>query len=88
MDQYKNVINKAVDYVARNLEGNEDLYALAISSYALQMANHNSKDYILQTFDARAMRKGSREQERQRHKISEKNLQFILLATVNWCGSI
>lgn len=58
MEQYQNAINKAVDYVVRNLEGNDDLYAQAISSYALQMANHNAKNYILQTFDVRAMRKG------------------------------
>lgn len=57
-NKYQNVINKAVDYVVRNLEGNDDLYALAVASYALQLAKHNSKNYILQTFDARAMRKG------------------------------
>lgn len=57
-NKYQNVINKAVDYVVRNLEGNDDLYALALASYALQLAKHNSKNYILQTFDAQAIRKG------------------------------
>lgn len=56
---YQNIINKAIDYVVRNLEGNEDLYSLAIASYALQLANHNSKNYILQTLDVRAIRKGN-----------------------------
>lgn len=58
MPSYQNVVNKAIDYVARNLEGNDDLYSLAVASYALQLANHNSKNYILQTFDSRATRKG------------------------------
>lgn len=56
---YQNVVNKAIDYVVRNLEGNDDVYSLAVASYALQLANHNSKNYILQTLDLRAIRKGS-----------------------------
>lgn len=57
-DMYQNVVNKAIDYVVRNLEGNDDTYSLAIASYALQLANHNSKEYILQTLDARSIRNG------------------------------
>lgn len=56
---YQNVINKAIDYIVRNLEGNDDLYSLAVASYALQLANHQSKNYILQTLDTRAVRKGT-----------------------------
>lgn len=55
---YRNVINKAMDFVARNLVSSDDVYTLAVASYALQLAQHNSKDYILQTFDSRAMNKG------------------------------
>lgn len=55
---YNNVINKAIDYVVRNLEAGDDTYSLAVASYALQLANHNSKEYILQTLDARSIRKG------------------------------
>lgn len=55
---YNNVINKAIDYVVRNLEAGDDTYSLAVASYALQLANHNSKEYILQTLDARSMQKG------------------------------
>lgn len=55
---YRNVINKAIDYVVRNLEGNDDVYSLAVASYALQLANHNSKNYILQTLDVKSKRKG------------------------------
>lgn len=58
MAMYQNVINKAIDYVIRNLEGNDDLYSLAVASYAVQLANLNSKSYILQTFDVKAIRKG------------------------------
>ena len=43
-----------MDFIVRNLEGNDDIYALAVASYALQLAEHNAKDYILQTFDSRA----------------------------------
>lgn len=59
MSMYQNVINKAIDYVVRNLEGNDDLYSLAVASYAVQLANLNSKSYILQTFDVKAIRKGN-----------------------------
>lgn len=47
-----------MDYVVRNLEGNDDIYSQALAAYALQLANHNSKNYILQTLDSRASRKG------------------------------
>lgn len=47
-----------MDYIARNLGSSDDVYTLAIASYALQLAQHNAKDYILQTFDSRAINKG------------------------------
>lgn len=55
---YRNVINKAMDYIARNIADNDDIYSLALTSYALQLAQHNSKDYILQTFDSKAALQG------------------------------
>lgn len=55
---YRNVINKAMDYIARNLVASDDAFTLAIASYALQLAQHNSKDYILQTLDSQAINKG------------------------------
>lgn len=55
---YHNFVNKAIDHVVRNLEGNEEIYALAVASYALQLANHNSKNYILQTLDSKSIRRG------------------------------
>lgn len=47
-----------MDYIVRNLQATDDIYALALASYALQLAQHNSKNYILQTFDSRASLKG------------------------------
>lgn len=55
---YQNAINKAIDYVARNLEGSDDLFSLSVAAYTLQLANHNSKNYILQTLDLKSKRKG------------------------------
>lgn len=82
---YNNVINKAIDYVVRNLEANDDTYSLAVASYALQLANHNSKEYILQTLDARSIRKGTQS------LIStvcfvffEENPQFQLFCYLRW----
>ncbi|XP_054284946.1 CD109 antigen-like isoform X2 [Macrosteles quadrilineatus] len=38
--QFRNTINKAIDYIVRNLDGLEDTYSLAICSYALHLAQH------------------------------------------------
>lgn len=84
-------MNKAIDYVARNLEGNDDLYSLAVASYALQLANHNSKNYILQTFDSRATRKGkfnSRLHDSSFTRDIYENLtQLKILADLKWWES-
>lgn len=52
---HRNAVNKAMDYIARNLEGLDDLYALAVAAYALQIADHNAKDYVLRILDSRAI---------------------------------
>ncbi|XP_072743357.1 thioester-containing protein 1 allele R1 isoform X2 [Anoplolepis gracilipes] len=38
--KYRNTINKAVDYIVRNLEGLNDTYALSLCAYALNLAKH------------------------------------------------
>lgn len=38
--QYRNIIYKGVDYLARNLHDIDDKYALAISTYVLGLAGH------------------------------------------------
>ncbi|XP_035917630.1 CD109 antigen-like isoform X4 [Anopheles stephensi] len=54
VDKYKNTINKAIDYVYRNTESLDDTYALALAAYALQLADHSSKQLILSKLDAKA----------------------------------
>jgi CD109 antigen len=52
--KYKNTINKAIDYVFRNSESLDDNYALALAAYALQLAQHSGKDFILTKLDGKA----------------------------------
>uniref|UniRef100_A0A6B2E4V8 CD109 antigen n=1 Tax=Phlebotomus kandelakii TaxID=1109342 RepID=A0A6B2E4V8_9DIPT len=52
--KHQNTINKALDYVARNLEGLDDIYALALASYALHIAQHSSKSNALALMEAKA----------------------------------
>ncbi|XP_055641122.1 thioester-containing protein 1 allele R1-like isoform X6 [Toxorhynchites rutilus septentrionalis] len=56
--KYRNVIDKALDYIVRNTEGLEDNYALALAAYALLLAEHSSKDYILAQLDTKATTEG------------------------------
>lgn len=58
LPKYQNIVNKAVDYVARNIDGLNDVYALAIAAYALQLADHSSKDFTLSQLDAKATTDG------------------------------
>lgn len=58
LPKYQNVVNKAMDYVARNIDGLNDVYALAIAAYALQLADHSSKDFTLSQLDGKATTDG------------------------------
>lgn len=49
-----------MDYILRNLENMDDVYSLALASYALQLADHNSKDFILQRFESQAKMEGDK----------------------------
>jgi CD109 antigen len=55
---YRNTINKALDYIVRNLDGLDDIYALAISSYALNLAQHSAKDAVFNLFESKAQSSG------------------------------
>jgi CD109 antigen len=55
--KYQNTINKALDYIVKNLEDLDDSYALAIASYALQLAKHSSKDLFLSKLDTKSENK-------------------------------
>lgn len=52
-ENYKHVIDKALNHVAENLE-HLDNYSLAIASYALQVAKHIKKDFSLAKLDDKA----------------------------------
>lgn len=52
---HRNAVNKAMDYIVRNLEGLDDVYALAVAAYALQVADHNAKDYVWRILKSRAV---------------------------------
>lgn len=58
IDTYQNTINKALDYIARNLQGLEDQYALALCAYALHLANHAQKDAAFRVLEGFAKTKG------------------------------
>ncbi|KAI5743739.1 hypothetical protein M8J77_021636 [Diaphorina citri] len=51
---YRNTINKAVDYIVKNLAGTEDAYAIAICSYALHLAQHPVKDVAFNLLESKA----------------------------------
>jgi len=52
--KYRNTINKAVDYIVRNMEGVEDPYAIAITTYALHLAQHPTKEAGFNLLESKA----------------------------------
>lgn len=58
-ENYKKVIDKALDNIAENME-NLDNYSLAIATYALQVAEHMLKDSTLVELDAKATTNGGK----------------------------
>ncbi|PSN57619.1 hypothetical protein C0J52_00529 [Blattella germanica] len=55
---YRNTINKALDYIVKNLDGVDDIYALALSSYALNLAQHARKDVVFNMFETKSQSSG------------------------------
>lgn len=47
-----------MDYIVKNLAGLDDIYAYALASYALELAEHTDKDLVLRTFDSKAKVEG------------------------------
>ena len=47
-----------MDYIVRNLDGLDDIYALAVSSYALNLAEHSAKDAVFNLFEIKAQTSG------------------------------
>ncbi|XP_015122489.1 CD109 antigen isoform X1 [Diachasma alloeum] len=55
--KYRNTINKGVDYIVRNMEGLDDLYALSICVYVLNLAKHPYEDVAFGNLEFKATTK-------------------------------
>ncbi|XP_044316037.1 CD109 antigen [Drosophila rhopaloa] len=58
--EYRNNINKALDFITRGLDGSNNLHAMALGTYVLSRANHNAKAAFLQRLDSMATNKDGR----------------------------
>ena len=56
-ETYKTAIDKAVAYIAKNVDSLEDNYSLAIATYALQLAKHELKDSLMSKLESKAENK-------------------------------
>ncbi|XP_071448313.1 thioester-containing protein 1 allele R1 [Hetaerina americana] len=56
---HQNIINKALDYIVKNLDGLEDPYAISLCSYALHMARHPVKETAFHLLEAKAKTNGT-----------------------------
>lgn len=52
--EYRNTINKGLDYISRYLTEKEDVYTIAICSYILQLFKHPARQTSLYYLDSRA----------------------------------
>ncbi|XP_077268198.1 thioester-containing protein 1 allele S3 isoform X2 [Temnothorax americanus] len=57
LGKYRNTINKAVDYIIRNMEGLNDTYALSLCAYALHLAKHPYETSAFNFLESKAMTK-------------------------------
>ncbi|XP_034936868.1 CD109 antigen-like isoform X2 [Chelonus insularis] len=53
--KYKNTINKGVDYIVKNMEDLDDLYALSVCTYVLNLARHPYEDSAFNRLESKAM---------------------------------
>lgn len=53
-DKYQRTIDKALSHIESNLDNLNDTYAIAITAYALQLANHAAKDDLLEKLNSKA----------------------------------
>jgi CD109 antigen len=73
-DEYRNTINRALDYIVRNFNQLDDNYSLAIASYALQLARHGSREAFFSKLDSKAESKdGMKHWEKQIAESDEKS---------------
>lgn len=52
------MVNRAVDFLASNIEDIEDVYSLAITTYALHLADHPQRDTAFYKLEGKAEVKG------------------------------
>ncbi|TGZ53482.1 Uncharacterized protein DBV15_09937, partial [Temnothorax longispinosus] len=57
LGKYRNTINKAVDYIVRNMEGLNDTYALSLCAYALHLAKHPYETSAFNFLESKAITK-------------------------------
>lgn len=55
--KYRNIINKGVDYIVRNMEQLDDIYALSVCTYVLNLARHPYEDSAFHSLESKAMTK-------------------------------
>lgn len=81
---YTKTIEKAVDYIVQNFDSLTDNYSLAIASYALQLANHKSKDSFLAKLDSQSENKnGLKHWEKEIPKSDENSSWYYKPSSVN-----
>ncbi|XP_076182301.1 CD109 antigen isoform X1 [Ptiloglossa arizonensis] len=53
--KYRNTINKGIDYIIRNMNDLDDVYALSICTYALNLAKHPYENTAFNLLESKAM---------------------------------
>lgn len=59
-DAYEGTIQKAIKNIHKSIENCADVYALAVSAYALHLADHESKKMVVNRLKELAKTKGKR----------------------------
>ncbi|XP_076755633.1 thioester-containing protein 1 allele R1 isoform X2 [Xylocopa sonorina] len=55
--KYRNTINKGIDYIVRNMNDVDDVYALSICTYALNLAKHPYESTAFNLLESKAITK-------------------------------
>ncbi|KAG7209379.1 hypothetical protein KM043_015478 [Ampulex compressa] len=55
VEKYRNTINKAIDYIVRNMDTLDDVYSLSLCAYALNLAKHPFETPAFNLLESRAL---------------------------------
>lgn len=55
---YDETIKKSIDHLIKSFDEHDDVYPLAVTAYALQLANHEQKETILNSLVKYAIERG------------------------------